>query len=760
MNGEPPPSPTPLHGPTVLLFRLAFGGAVATTLLLPLLPPGAGVSPRAGVAAVLAVTALGAHGRLRRAPTVPLGAASGVLGLFVVARGPDLPTGAALVVAGAAVVSLGLGHLRLARAGGSALLLSGAASLALAGLRAFGGDASAATGPHGPALLACALGVALLTGAPRRGVLEVLTARTIVGDSLRFTLVPVLLLPLVACVAALQADHRGWLSLPTGAGVAAIALALLGAAFIPLVANRAHAAERAGAELRREIHAARDRYRALLDSRPEDAAFLLDGNGTLIAWSNAGERVTGHREADVLGRGVELLYPQDARERGEPGRDLREAGRTGRHAAEGTMRRKDGAPIRATLAITALRDPAGVISGYAGALRDVTQQRRAEAEDRRREHASAQVLAEAEANRRKSQMISGIAHDLRAPLWAIEGIGELLQDRIPGPLTDLQAELITELLRAGGHLRRLVDGVLDLALADTGDIEFHPTQVDVAGVVEECVGALRPAAMRQGITLTAEPVSVGAVCIDSTRFRQVVYNYLSNAVKFTPAGGSVTARLRTGPPGTFRFEVQDTGPGIATPELLRLFVEFPRLGTSPSAGDRGTGLGLALVRRIVELQGGRVGVHAAPGGGAVFFAVLPRQPIPTPTGAAGPPGGDHVLLVDAPPAAERIRQDLERQGLRVQVAASGEEAIQIAATGQFGALIVELVLPDMTGIDLARSLRTRIHPLGVVLLTASPDVPAAPVADVRAILRKPIDAAQLGSIVRQMGLPLSPAEAE
>jgi signal transduction histidine kinase len=237
-----------------------------------------------------------------------------------------------------------------------------------------------------------------------------------------------------------------------------------------------------------------------------------------------------------------------------------------------------------------------------------------------------QASAQAEAaNRAKSEFLSQMSHELRTPLNAIIGFAELMHDGKVGPVSAEQQEFLGDILISARHLLQLINDVLDLSKVESGRMEFHPESVDLAALVGEIRDVLRGVAVRKRIRLdmTVDP-AIGPMVVDPAKLKQVLYNYLSNAVKFTPEDGSVSLRVAPEGADAVRIEVQDTGPGIDEEDLARLFVEFQQLDGGPGRQHEGTGLGLALTKRIVEAQGGQVGVRSTPGQGSVFFAILPR----------------------------------------------------------------------------------------------------------------------------------------
>jgi signal transduction histidine kinase len=232
-----------------------------------------------------------------------------------------------------------------------------------------------------------------------------------------------------------------------------------------------------------------------------------------------------------------------------------------------------------------------------------------------------------EASRLKSAFLANMSHELRTPLTAVIGFAQLMHEGRAGPLTTEQGQLLADILAASRHLLRLIDDVLDLSKVEAGKLDFRPEPVDPAALVGEVRDSLRTLAGARRIPIAVEIApDLDPVVADPGRLKQVLYNYLSNALKFTPEGGRVTVRVGPAGPEIFSIEVEDTGVGVAPEDLDRLFVEFQQLDAATGRVQPGTGLGLALVRRLVEAQGGEVGVRSTPGQGSVFFAVLPRRP--------------------------------------------------------------------------------------------------------------------------------------
>jgi PAS domain S-box-containing protein len=241
--------------------------------------------------------------------------------------------------------------------------------------------------------------------------------------------------------------------------------------------------------------------------------------------------------------------------------------------------------------------------------------------DRRRAEAEAD-----HANRAKSDFLSGMSHELRTPLNGILGFAELMHDGKVGPVSAAHKEFLGDILTSSRHLLRLINDILDLSKIEAGKMEFRPEPVSLGAIVTEVRDVTRPLAADHGITVEVEiDPGVSVVSVDPGGLRQILYNYLSNALKFSPDGARVIIRAAPEGAHSWQLEVEDEGTGISAEDMGRLFGEFQQLDSGVTGRHKGTGLGLALTKRIVEAHGGRVGVRSAPGHGSVFFAILPGR---------------------------------------------------------------------------------------------------------------------------------------
>ncbi|MCA9617592.1 MAG: PAS domain S-box protein [Myxococcales bacterium] len=375
------------------------------------------------------------------------------------------------------------------------------------------------------------------------------------------------------------------------------------------------------AERSADLAAARLKYQQLVDDMGDDfMVFSYDPEGVLHYVSNGVESIFGRSKGEALGCSWADLVTWHSDDREEAQRHIAaiESGELEKSQIEMRFTHPDGG-VRTIYANThAFRDETGKLVSLDGVLIDVTARKRAESELR-----EAKRVAEA-ASAAKTRFLANMSHELRTPLNAIIGFSELLDAQVFGPLNERQSQYNKQVMRAGQHLLALIADVLDISRIEGGSMALSRADVAIGPLVQEVVSSLVAVADQTGVSLQAEIADdLPTAFVDPTRIRQVVYNLVSNGIKFTPSGGEVRVTV-SADDGVLSLMVKDTGIGISHEDQQMLFQPFVRLNEKPEIG--GTGLGLALTRRIAEMHGGTASVISQPNEGSTFTATIPLQP--------------------------------------------------------------------------------------------------------------------------------------
>jgi len=520
----------------------------------------------------------------------------------------------------------------------------------------------------------------------------------------------------------------------------------------------------------------------IFERSPVAMVLSREPEGTIADVNAAWSQLTGHQRHEVLGRATiePPIWPSpEARERTLA--PLHQQGLL--YCPEVPLKARDGRDL--VVSLFGSRVNIGGVSHRLLYLLDITARTQAEdalrrlnaeleqrVAERTGELAAARDAAE-RASRVKSEFLSGMSHELRTPLNAILGFGQLLQSDAAQPLPSRQRGFVKEILRAGEHLLELINEVLDLARVEAGKLQISLEPVHLASLVADCVALVRPVAQEHRIELIV-PAPADCerhVSADRTRAKQVLLNLLSNAIKYNREGGQVRVSCQADGDGV-RLDVTDSGPGLSREQQERLFQDYERLDADRSSTP-GTGIGLALSRRLMELMQGQIGVRSEPGAGSTFWVrFASAEPISgITTGAAAtdsargmpepPPAAQAeqrcVLYIEDNPANVHLMEAVLRLRADVHMvhAPLPSLGLELARSERPRLILLDIQLPGMDGYEVLRRLRmseaTRSIPVVAISANAMPaDVSRGLAAGFAHYLTKPLDVARLLSVVDEM----------
>ena len=449
--------------------------------------------------------------------------------------------------------------------------------------------------------------------------------------------------------------------------------------------------------------------RSLIESNI-DALMTTDPSGIITDVNKQMEALTGCTRDELIGAPFKNYFTDPERAEAAIKQVLSEKKVTN---YELTARARGGKQTVVSYNATTFYDRDRTLQGVFAAARDVTERNRLDQVllEKNVELESAKSVAE-QANLAKSDFLSSMSHELRSPLNAILGFAQLMESDSQPP-TPFQKESIAQILVAGWHLLNLINEILDLAVIEAGTVSLSGESVSLEEVMLECRAMMEPQAHQRGISMTFPQFDNPCfVSSDRTRLKQILINLLSNAIKYNQVQGTVVVDYTAIAPDRIRINITDTGAGLRPEKLAQLFQPFNRLGQE-AGGEEGTGIGLVVTKRLVELMGGAIGVDSTVGAGSVFWielisAAAPQLVIEGSEAAAyAPPHVPHgarlrtLLCVEDNPANLKLVEELiaRRPDLRLLTAVNGNLGIELARASQPEMILMDVNLPDISGIE-------------------------------------------------------------
>jgi PAS domain S-box-containing protein len=610
------------------------------------------------------------------------------------------------------------------------------------------------------------LSTAVLADRPDKGLMAIFTDRGLAGFMVRRLVAAIVVLPIAL----------GWLFLVAGMRVGQYE-AMLGASFVVVSAIVVGAAVVWwNAVALRELEADKTKQREWLRTTLAsigDAVIATDRAGRVTLVNAVAEQLTGWKEAEAAGLPLGEVFRAMHEETRQPIEDpvsrVLDSGGVESLPARTLLASRAGTEHPVGGSAAPIQAPRGETLGVVLVASDMTERRRGEAE--RAGLLGREQLARAEAekaSRAKDEFIATVSHELRTPLNAVLGWARLLRT---GKLdADATARAVEAIERSAGTQARIVDDLLDVSRIVRGKLKLDVRPVELVPVIEAAIDTVRPAAAAKGIAIAASLASrAGPVAGDPGRLQQVVWNLLSNAIKFTPQGGRVEVKLSQARE-VVRIQVADTGPGIDADFLPHVFERFRQADQSSTRAHGGLGIGLAIVRHLVEAHGGTVAVESpGRGRGATFTVDLPVQTARRTQAAAASPGDGaertgqglqelKVLIVDDDAETlQVVRQLLEQAGAEVTAATSASEALAALERSLPDVLLSDIGMPDEDGFSLIRKVRGldaarggRIPAAALTAYTQSEDRRQALLAGYQMYLAKPVDPAELTAAVARL----------
>ncbi len=457
---------------------------------------------------------------------------------------------------------------------------------------------------------------------------------------------------------------------------------------------------------------ANESNRLMFESVTDCSIIQLDTGGRVMSWNVGAQRIKGYTTEEIIGQNFSRFYTDEDKKSGKPQQELAQAVADGSSISEGWRKRKDGSIFWARETCNSILDQSGNLQGFAKLTRDLTAHQQYHVKLVR-----AKNVAE-KANLAKTDFLSSMSHELRTPLNAILGFAQLIEAGTP-PLTPTQQLRLSEILRAGWYLLELINEILDLATIESGKISLSQTSMSLIEVMSECQAIIYPQAQKRDIRMSFSSLDTSLfVRADRTRLKQVLINLLSNAIKYNRDGGMVEVSFSASTSERIRINVKDTGAGLPPEKLTQLFQPFNRLGQEASTVE-GTGIGLAVSKRLVELMGGAIGVESTVGVGSVFWLELTVADELLPATDRGKPAAPAAKVYDQ--TQQRTLMYIEdnpanlllvehiiagRSDIRLLSAMNGKVGIELAGAHLSDVILMDINLTGgISGVDALRVLR-------------------------------------------------------
>jgi PAS domain S-box-containing protein len=501
----------------------------------------------------------------------------------------------------------------------------------------------------------------------------------------------------------------------------------------------------------------KDQYKRLVEGITDYAIYMLTPDGVVASWNPGAERLKGYTRKEIIGRNFAIFYSEQEQAEGAPQASLEIARRDGRCEREGWRIRKDGGRFWAHVVIDPIIED-GQLVGFAKITRDATALR-----NMKLEITGALAAAQA-ANDAKSAFLAMMSHEIRTPLNGVLGMAQAMAT---GELTDVQRSRLRVIQESGHILMAILNDILDISKIEAGRLEVECVEFDLDKILRGAQAAFTNSANEKGVSLMFQiDEARGVYRGDPTRIRQIVYNLLSNALKFTSQGHiSVTAsRTATG----LKLQVADSGIGMSKDTLAKLFTKFTQADAATTRQFGGTGLGLAICSELATLLGGSISVESEPGRGAAFTVELPIPYIgPSVAAPDASPGSEvgpsdlalRILIAEDNPTNQLVLKTLLNQvGIDPVVVPDGAQAVEAWRRGEWDIVFMDIQMPRMDG----RSASLEIRRLEAVegrrktpIYALSANAMAHQAADYLAVgmdghIAKPIDVSELFGVLEKL----------